>query len=122
RPGRGGRLGRREVKEARAGRLPGLHDGTEARRRPVPHPGLADRGRDRRIRPREATRDRSRSDVFALSRRYGRRAGVPYSTVLGGAGGEVGGGIGVDDAGNIYAAIQSGGFEDPNRIVKLSAD
>src|SRR4029450_6796173 len=47
---------------------------------------------------------------------------VTYSTYLGGTGGEVGGGIGVDDAGNIYAAIQSGGFEDPNRIVKLSAD
>src|SRR4030095_2914711 len=47
---------------------------------------------------------------------------VTYSNYLGGTDNEFGGGVGVYAAGNIYAAIQNGGFEDPGRIVKLSAD
>ena len=53
-PGRGDPHGRRHAAHARAGRLPGLRDGTGARRWSVQHPGLADRIRDRRLRPREA--------------------------------------------------------------------
>ena len=47
-------------------------------------------------------------------------AALTYSTYYGGAGADSGRAIGVDGAGNIYAAVGGSGL--PGKVVKLSAD
>ena len=110
RPGRGDPHGRRHAAHARAGRLPGFRDGAEARR-----------GRfsiqDSRIGFEIGAYDRARPLVIDPV--------VTYSTYLGGTGRENSIGVGVDAAGNIYAAMERQddfGHFLPGQFVKLSAD